>query len=236
MKICIFGDSIGKGVVYDSCLARYVPSDKGFAKLIEQEKGCEIVNFSRYGCTVTRGIELMEKNTAKMEDSDYVLLEFGGNDSDFNWQQISDHPEEAHAPRTPMDTFVATYKKAIEGIRKLGKIPVLLNLPPIDAKKYFSWISRGLSADNILKWLGGDSLYIYRWHEMYNAAVCAIGRTTGTLLIDIRTAFLARRDYSDFLCEDGIHPNEKGHRLICDTLQNVTEGLSVASPMALPTL
>ncbi|OLA61120.1 MAG: hypothetical protein BHW37_01125 [Firmicutes bacterium CAG:272_52_7] len=37
-------------------------------------------------------------------------------------------------------------------------------------------------------------------------------------MIDIRSAFLVKRDYSDYLCEDGIHPNERGHKLIKDTL------------------
>ena len=34
----------------------------------------------------------------------------------------------------------------------------------------------------------------------------------------IRTAFLQRRDYRDYLCIDGIHPNDKGHILIADIL------------------
>ncbi|MBQ4065150.1 MAG: SGNH/GDSL hydrolase family protein [Clostridia bacterium] len=221
MKICIFGDSIGKGVVYDGGLERYLPSEKGFAKLWAQDADCEIENFSRYGCTVTRGVELMEKNAEKIEDADYVLLEFGGNDSDFDWQKVAEDPKASHAPKTPLEIFTETYKRAIEGVRKLGKIPVLMNLPPIDEIKYFSWISRGLSKENILKWLGGSADYIYRWHEMYNAAVCAVSHATGALLIDIRSAFLVRKDYSEYLCEDGIHPNEKGHGLIREVLERV---------------
>jgi len=225
MKLCFFGDSIGKGVVYDPEKERYVPSANSFVKLMEQEEDCRIENFSRYGCTVTRGMELMEKNTEKIEAADYVLLEFGGNDSDFDWKEISADPEAAHTPRTPIEVFTDTYKKAIEQIRKLGKIPVLLNLPPIDEKKYFRWISRGLSGENILKWLGGDAIYIYRWHEMYNAAVCDVCNATGTPMIDIRSAFLVRKDYTDYLCEDGIHPNEKGHRLIREAMGRATASI-----------
>ncbi len=218
MKLCFFGDSIGKGVVYDPEKERYVPSENSFVKLIEQEARCQIENFSRYGCTVTRGKELMEKHVEKIEAADYVLLEFGGNDSDFDWKKISDNPEAMHTPHTPIALFTATYRNVIEQIRKLGKIPVLLNLPPIDEKKYFRWISRGLSKENIMKWLGGDAIYIYRWHEMYNAAICDVCNATGARMIDIRSAFLVRKDYSDYLCEDGIHPNEKGHRLIREAI------------------
>ncbi|MBQ4065003.1 MAG: SGNH/GDSL hydrolase family protein [Clostridia bacterium] len=234
MKLCFFGDSIGKGIVYDAGRERYVPSDSSFVRLIEQEQSCAVDNFSRFGCTVTRGAALIAKHTDSIEESDYVFLEFGGNDSDFNWQEIAEEPEAVHNPRTPLDLFVSTYRKIVDGIRDLGKTPVILNLPPIDARKYFTRISRGLSAENILRWLGGDALYIYHWHEMYNAAVCAIGRATGALLIDIRSAFLAKRNIADYLCEDGIHPNEQGHRLICDTLRNAADGsCCVSSPLAL---
>ncbi len=226
MVLCFFGDSIGKGVVYDSARARYVSCSASFVKLTEQEEACHVENFSRYGCTVTRGRELVKKNTGRIEEADGVLLEFGGNDSDFDWQRISDNPDAAHVPHTPLSLFVDTYKGTIEEIRKLGKRPVLLNLPPIDEKKYFRWISRGLSAENILKWLGGDAIYIYRWHEMYNAAVCDICNATGTPMIDIRSAFLIRKDYSDYLCEDGIHPNEKGHLLIREAMKPAMAGIA----------
>ena len=147
-----------------------------------------------------------------------MVLEFGGNDSDYNWKKIADDPDAEHSPNTPLSVFVETYKKVIGEIKKLGKIPVILNLPPVDARKYFRWVSNGVNGDNIMKWLGGDEIYIYRWHEMYNAAICDLSNSMKIPMIDIRSAFLVKRDYSDYLCEDGIHPNERGHKLIKDTL------------------
>ena len=44
-------------------------------------------------------------------------------------------------------------------------------------------------------------------------------------MIDIRSAFLVRKDYTDYLCEDGIHPNEKGHRLIREAMGRATAGI-----------
>ena len=32
--------------------------------------------------------------------------------------------------------------------------------------------------------------------------------------MDIRQPFLIQKDYTRFLCEDGIHPNQRGHELI----------------------
>lgn len=37
--------------------------------------------------------------------------------------------------------------------------------------------------------------------------------------IDITSKFLEQKDYSLFLCEDGIHPNEEGHRIISEAIQ-----------------
>ena len=120
MKLCFFGDSIGKGIVYDKERGRYVPTENSFVRLVGEEEKIDIENFSRFGCTVTRGEQI-----------------FGGNDSDYNWKKIADDPDAEHSPNTPLSVFVETYKKVIGEIKKLGKIPVILNLPPVDARKYF---------------------------------------------------------------------------------------------------
>ena len=36
--------------------------------------------------------------------------------------------------------------------------------------------------------------------------------------VDLRTAFLMKNNLLDYLCEDGIHPNEKGQQLIAETV------------------
>ncbi|MEG1915040.1 MAG: SGNH/GDSL hydrolase family protein, partial [Acidaminococcaceae bacterium] len=55
---------------------------------------------------------------------------------------------------------------------------------------------------------------IFKFHESYNAQVCGIAEENDIPLIDIRSAFLKLPNYSEYLCDDGIHPNEKGHNLI----------------------
>ena len=145
-------------------------------------------------------------------------MNFGGNDSDFLWQEISAAPDELHKPKTPIDFFEQTYLKLIERVRKCGLTPILLNLPPVDHTRYFAWISRELNADNILKWLGGTSEFIYRWHEQYSVAVHKIAQAANVKLIEIRSVFLERRDYCNYLSDDGIHPNEKGYDLIASAV------------------
>ena len=48
-----------------------------------------------------------------------------------------------------------------------------------------------------------------------------IAKETETPIIDITTAFdTYRGDLRALFCADGIHPNEKGHKLIASTIIN----------------
>lgn len=212
-KICIFGDSIAKGIVLDPIRMKYVLTDCGIGNCLEKISGSEVFNYTKFGCTITKGQTLFEKHEKEIMQSDTVILEFGGNDSDHPWAKIAQHPEESFVANTDIETFESVYSQIVTQLLNLGKKVVILTLPPIDAKKYFNWISRGKDGNNIIKWLGSVD-YIYRWHEMYNQSVCSVARKTGALLIDLRSSFLKLRNYSDYLCDDGIHPNENGYCLI----------------------
>ena len=218
-KICLFGDSVSKGVIYDEVKNRYTFTQNCFANLFSAFKGMQILNFAKFGCTIGKAQNIIEKHESEAAAADYTILEFGGNDSDFNWAQIAKDPDMVHTPQTPIDVFSEEYIKTVERLRQKGAMPIMLNLPPIDEHRYFDWFSRGLSKENILKWLGGSVEYIYRWHEMYNMEICKIANNYKVPLIDIRSSFLEKRDFSSFLCADGIHPNELGHRLITETIE-----------------
>jgi len=212
------GDSIAKGVLFDAQRNRYAIAKENIGKQITQVIGNSVTNLSKFGCTVTDGLARFEKQKDVLQDCRTVLMNFGGNDSDFLWQEISAAPDELHKPKTPIDIFEQTYLQLIERVRKCGFTPILLNLPPVDHSRYFAWISREQNADNILKWLGGSSEFIYRWHEQYNVAVHKIAQSADVMLIDIRSAFLECRSYCGFLSDDGIHPNEKGHLMLSQNL------------------
>ena len=221
-NICILGDSIAKGVVFDAQRNRYTIANNNLGKQLAEMYDCSVTNLSKFGCTVTDGLARFEKQKDALQDCRTVLMNFGGNDSDFLWQEISAAPDELHKPKTPIDIFEQTYLQPIQRVRESGSTPILLNLPPVDHARYFAWISRELNADNILKWLGGTSEFIYRWHEQYSVAVHKIAQTADVKMIDIRSVFLQRRDYCEYLSNDGIHPNEKGYSMISQiTLQQI---------------
>ncbi len=217
-SICAFGDSIIKGVVYDTFKGKYIYSESSFAKSFAKETGFSVDNYAKFGCTLGKGERIIEKYFSKLSQYRFVVLEFGGNDCDFFWPAISDNPGGKHLPNTPLDTFERIYSQTIDRLKAKKCRPILFSLPPLDPHKYFSWLSRGLNGENILKWLG-EVEFIYKWQEMYSDAVVKLAKTKEVPLIDIRSAFLNAHNYSDLLCDDGIHPNEAGHSLIFETIR-----------------
>jgi len=228
LSVCVFGDSVSKGVVFDSVLKKYILLRDCFANRIKSSFPLIIKNYSKFGCTVTKGMEMLRRHKSELAGYDYTVLEFGGNDCDFDWAEVSADPERDHQPKTPIGVFEQKYQELIEQVKKCGSRPVMLTLPPIDAKRYFEWISRGLNPGAILKWLG-DIEHIYRWHERYNLAVCRVAKECGVPLIDISSAFLEKHRYQDLICEDGIHPNENGHRLISAVISDTIKQLQAAT-------
>ncbi len=210
-NLTIYGDSIMKGVVLEK--GRYKIGEKieSFASRLFPR----VFNRSRFGSTIEKGVEQLERDLERENiPQGVVLLEFGGNDCDFDWQAISDDPELDAMPKTAISRFKALYCRAIELVRRAGSTPVLANLPPISAEKYLAWICRdGLSRENILHWLGDENA-IYRYQEMYCRTIEEIAGEENADLVDLRGAFLSDRKLDAYLCEDGIHPNANGQKVI----------------------
>ena len=88
--IAAFGDSVLKGVIYEN--EHYRVADTSFQKICEDSFGITVENKARFGSTITRGEKIFEKNLELIREcsGQYVILEFGGNDCDFNWKEISE--------------------------------------------------------------------------------------------------------------------------------------------------
>lgn len=220
-KICAFGDSVLKGIVLDN--DKYKISRNSFSNICENALGIKIENKAKFGSTIATGEKSLTKNINQLEDADYVVFEFGGNDCDFNWKEVSKNPNLEHKPNSTIEDFKNTYTELINKIKNLGKNPVLLSLPPIDAKRYFEKISENLNAENILKWMDGNVQFILDWHERYNLEVFKLAINNNIPIIDITSKFLEKKNYSEFLCEDGIHPNELGHKIIAKSIKEHIE-------------
>ena len=215
-KVRIFGDSILKGIVYDSQGDRYVSMEHPPIDQVSEAFNLSIHNNSLFGCTVGKGQIMLQRAIEKGLDCDTAILEYGGNDCDFNWAAIAADPKGTYLPNTPLETYAATLKSMISSLRKQRVTPILMTLPPINAERYFNYFCRkgGLDKDAILSWLKNDVHSIERFQELYSLRINTVASETGTTLIDIRSGFLQRFDCATLICEDGIHPNYQGHLLI----------------------
>ena len=213
LNFCIFGDSVGKGVVLSDA-GRYASGSPDINSLTGRDD-ITLKNYSRFGFVTEKTLWLIEKCGDEIASSDAVFIEVGGNDCDFDWQSISETPDEEHLCKTPPALFEKIYTELLKKAKAFGKKVFALNLPPIVAARYFKNISQraGVCAENVLKWLGSVET-IYRYQEMYSIMVEKIARAVDVALIDIRSAFLSDHHYENFICEDGIHPNSKGYELI----------------------
>lgn len=214
-KVLAFGDSVMKGVIFDG--DAYHISNESFASLLASEYGFSLSNYAKMGHTIKEGIDIFNCRKKQIGPNDLVLLEFGGNDSDYDWSDIGRNPQSEHTPKTDIRKFVDSYCGLIEMIKDKGAKPLLFSLPPLEASWYFRFFTKPLgeqSATNILKWLKGSVEYVFNWHEQYNLAVFQVAIKTNTPIVDISTPILSSKDYRTYLCQDGIHPNQDGHRAI----------------------
>lgn len=221
--ISVFGDSVLKGVIYEN--NAYKVSKDRFSNICEDVLGISIENKAKFGSTINVGKNIISKNIdlIKQTKSKYIVMEFGGNDCDYNWIEVSENPNKEHYPKSTIKEFIEIYSGLINELKKLGKIPVLLSLPPIDSDKYFNYITKKLNADNILKWMEGNKQFLTNWHERYNIEVFKLAINNNIPIIDITSKFLEMKNYSELLCDDGIHPNEKGHLLIAEMIKEHIE-------------
>ena len=216
--IVVFGDSISRGVIYDEEKNRHSLLLESFANIVREQLKGVVFNAAKFGSTIMEGVQRLQNDVLNRKP-DIVLIEFGGNDCDFRWDEIAKNPAGQFHPNTECGTFYEQLKSLVENLNSKEIIPVLVSLPPLDAEKYLSWISRnGENAkENILKYIGSVTS-IYSWHERYNAAILRVAEETKTRLIDIRSAFLQSDDYTTLICRDGIHPNKEGHKVIADKI------------------
>ena len=223
MKLVALGDSVIKGVILhkEGNSNRYSLADKTIVECCAEQLGVESVNLAKMGCTIEASERILEKRLDKLVGAEYVLLECGGNDSDYDWAAIAKNPDAEYQPFTPLDRYVSAYERVINKIKQIGAKPLVLSLPPMDAERYFAFFSADWTQelrDNVLRWLGGSTNAIMSGHEMYNLATMQVAQRTGAQWIDVTTAFLRDRNYRDLLCDDGIHPNERGQRKIAETI------------------
>lgn len=58
------------------------------------------------GRTITKGHEILTKDLAKDATNDIAIIEFGGNDCDFNWAEVAENPANSNTFLAHQLTFL----------------------------------------------------------------------------------------------------------------------------------
>lgn len=212
-SIGIYGDSILKGIQVNPVNKKYYINNNIDIDMLSQKYAITVDNFSRFGCTVTKGSKLLKKALEKNINWDAIVMDYGGNDCDYNWKLIAENPFGNHMPNTPIELFKETYCDIIDTLKKKGILPILTTLPPLEPQNFFNWFCKDLNKKNVLMWLG-DIKRIYLHQESYSKAVEEIALEKNVPLVDIRGEFLKNGNIGNLLCEDGTHPNTLGQKVI----------------------
>ena len=220
----IFGDSIMKGVLLDAETKGYVLRPLEGMKAIEERWPLHLVNRSRFGCTIEKGAPIVQRTIQNDPAVSFVVLEYGGNDCDFDWVDVARTPEEEHLCRTPLPKFLKIYRELIAWLLDRGVVPIIMNLPPIDGSRYVDFLvrERGIERERLMRFLE-EPEKVTRFHELYSLQIDRLAYETGLYLVDVRSPFLNLKRLGNYLCADGIHPNEAGHAIIYESFKRFIE-------------
>lgn len=212
-KIEVLGDSILKGIQVNPNNQRYYIKNDIDVTMLSNMYNLVITNKSRFGCTVVKGSRIIGEKLEKGLDCDALVMDFGGNDCDYNWTDISSNPSGVFEPNIPLEQFKTEYIKLIRRLKEKNIMPILTTLPPLEPQRFFDWWCRNLNKENVLRWIGSVGA-IYKHQETYSDCVKEIAQSEHVPLVDIREAFLKNGDLGDLICVDGTHPNSKGQEVI----------------------
>jgi acyl-CoA thioesterase-1 len=218
-NVMIIGDSILAGVVYDEIKKRYTYLKDGCIKLLNDDNIYQLDNYSKFGQTTSRALKMLPTFLNQDKSYQYALIELGGNDCDFNWKEVSTTPDENHDPKVGLKEYLDNMKEIVALLKSNHISPIVETLHPIDAEKYYTFLSQQYNSENLKKWLKDISI-IYRYQEQYNDALMIFAERNHLPLLNVRQELLSTHDYSQKLCLDGIHLNENGQKLLAKAMKN----------------
>ncbi|MGE6259146.1 SGNH/GDSL hydrolase family protein [Heyndrickxia sporothermodurans] len=215
MKIICFGDSLTRGVSFVKGRLRIMKENypsylQGLFPTSNNET-VEVVNKGVFNDNSDLLISRLSKDVLN-EKPDYTIIGVGGNDCNFNWDEVAKHPEEQHTPIVPIDRYLENIKVLITTVKDSGITPIILNLPPLDPVRYYKFIADkyGPSISHWISLLGG----IEHWHGLYNRSLNKLIKDLDVLKIDVRSALKQADDLFDLISDDGIHLTSKGYKIV----------------------
>ena len=204
MKLVVFGDSILKGVITipeSKNLFDVTPNDS--LTLAQKELCFELVNRSIYGNITSKGLVKLQKFFEKGGSADFCVIEFGSNDCDYDWGTL--------IQKVPLEQYLENLAQMIKLCRNNKVTPLMMGLIPYVCDDWFKTIIKGQDEAAILNFLGGTAQTLGKNQLIYKNAQAEFVQKNNVQFLDPWTIF---EGHKEFMCYDGIHPNEKGYELL----------------------
>lgn len=215
MKIVVFGDSILKGVITTpETTSLFDVTENNSLSLAQKELNFELDNRSIYGNIISKAQSKFNKWLEKDGTADICIIEFGDNDSDYDWTQIDQNPEGNFSKKTTEEDFVRILDEMVKACKARKIIPLLATAPALVPERWINTISKNLNKENILKFLNNDINQLLKNQEDYANLLLKYAKENDIICVDFRNQLLKETNYGDLICIDGIHPNEKGYKIM----------------------
>lgn len=204
--IVAFGDSTtavrGPLKIYASLLQRELP---------KQGMRVKIINAGVGGHNTVNARARFERDVLAHKPT-VVIIQFGINDAAVDVWKDPPHTE----PRVSLATYAQNLQYFVQTLKQLGIRPILMTPNPI------RWTPK-------LKSMYGKPPYEAQTADGFNvllkdyvASVRQLAKTQQVTLVDVYRQYeefdRADNQSMDDLLLDGMHPNDKGHRLVADQL------------------
>lgn len=220
-NIVVLGDSISRGFFYEGQTIKKI--EKSAVDILEQKFSCKINNLSMFGQTLKRAYEkkLHEKCVSMFEKNkqNVVVIALGGNDADYDWDKVAISPTQSHTPKTEINQFETILKQMIEYFQSHNAKVIVNSIFPVDSQRFFdNVISKKFDGEKVLEFLKNDVSNLYRHQESFHNSLVQVISQTKCKFIDYRSPLLLKNDFLSYFCDDGIHPNQKGHEFIAEVV------------------
>lgn len=204
MKLVVFGDSILKGVItIPNSEKLFDTTENDSLSLAQKELGFELDNRSIYGNITSKGLVKLQKFYEKGGQADFCVIEFGSNDCDYDWGTL--------VQKVPLEDYLANLAAMIKLCRDHKVTPLMMGLIPYVCDDWFKTIIKGQDEAAILDFLGGSPEQLGKNQLIYKNAQADFVQKNNVQFLDPWTLFEGHKEY---MCFDGIHPNEKGYELL----------------------
>lgn len=215
MKIVCFGDSLTRGVSVVNGRLRIVKKNYPYylkeALLSNNESAVTVINKGVFNDSSESLLKRLEKDVME-ENPDYVIIAIGGNDCNFNWNDVTENPEAEHQANVPIDRYLANIKTMIKRMKEAGITPIVMTLPPLDPVRYYQFLSNqhGTSISHWICMTGG----IEYWHGLYNERLSKLADEWNIAKIDVRKALKQAGSQQEIISDDGIHLTPIGYKAL----------------------